>query len=133
MQSSDKPARPGGLRPAPQSAGINTLSITWITPLLARTSTATILAALVVVSRIAGGVPCTNVTDCIAAVATGVPNGIWVDNTCPGTTWYSKTVRNCALLRPCGAAANAAFVGANTVNGPAPVSVPCRSAPTTAP
>lgn len=62
-------------------AGIITLSMTWITPLLARTSTATIFACTAVVSVMVGGVPALMVIFWPATVATGVPNGIWVDST----------------------------------------------------
>lgn len=41
----------------PYSAGISTLSITWMIPLLAFTSVATMCAGVAVVSTIAGGVP----------------------------------------------------------------------------
>ena len=53
----------------------------------------------------------------VFSVATGVPNGMAVDNTCPDNTWYSSTEESCDVESPDGAAENAVLVGANTVNG----------------
>ncbi len=58
----------------------------------------------------------------------------------PEITWYRRTFCSVFLFAGCrsesrsafGSAANAAFVGAKTVNGPAPESVPARSAAVTA-
>jgi len=63
-----------------------------------------------------------------------------VDRTCSGRTWYVKISTNCALLAgfikesttPAGSAANASFVGAKTVKGPAELRVSARSPATTA-
>ena len=67
------------------SAGISTLPITWITPLLARTSVATIGAASAVVSVIDSGVWLI-VIAWPDTVVTGAPNGICVDSTWPPST-----------------------------------------------
>jgi hypothetical protein len=54
--------------------------------------------------------------------------------TLPLTTWYSRTARSFARSLPSAASvafgtfANAASVGAKTVNGPRPCSVPARPA-----
>ena len=50
--------------------------ITWIAPLLARTSVMTIDALVEVLSVIVGGVPLLMVSVSPSTVATGVPNGM---------------------------------------------------------
>merc|ERR1711957_218887 len=63
-----------------------------------------------------------------------------VESTFPDTTWYVRMSTNVALFSgfnkdstvPAGSAANPSFVGANTVNGPAELSVSTKSPATTA-
>jgi hypothetical protein len=102
------------------SVGIKTLPITWITPLLARTSVATIRAGVAVVSVIVGGVPALIVIASPSTVVTAVPNGMFAASTWVGSTWYVRTFVSCAVESPATVdwiAANASFVGAKTVNG----------------
>ena len=120
---------------ARSAGGIKTLSITWITPFDAGTSAVTTLASLTFTpSAFTVKVSVSELT----AVAV-IPSVKSEDITLPGTTWYvkmsasvaiSSTVLNADKSTP--AAANASSVGANTVNGPAPLSVDTSSACATA-
>src|SRR6056297_1360266 len=103
--------------------GSNTLSITWMTPLLVMMSALTTLASLIL-------------TPSQVLILTYLPASVsaffsfitFLAVTLPATTWYLRISTSLSLFSgfsklatvPSGSAANASSVGAKTVNGPSP-------------
>ena len=123
-------------------AGRITLSTTWITPLLAATSVAVMVATRLRPS-VSLSAPLT-LSTLKMPPASGViflPSGTSALTTLAPSTWYFSTAvskavsaSSWALVTPSSVsrAEKAALVGANTVNGPVPDSVPARPAAVTA-
>ena len=107
------------------AGGVSTLSITWITPLLAGTSASVTIATPSPTITPKTSLTYTNSKSPLAVVTFDFPSVRSADIISPGTTWYSKMfarvsfpsgVSSAAKSIP--AAANASSVGANSVNGP---------------
>ena len=112
------------------AGGINTLSITCITPLLVATSAVTTLASLTITPLVKSKVRSSPLT----AVAT-IPSLNALEGTLEPTTWYRSMSSNVSLpsgvssaARSIPASVNAWSVGAKTVNGPSPCRVVNSSA-----
>jgi hypothetical protein len=131
-----RPSRPATVRARDRQStsglayGTSTLSITWMTPFEAVTFALTTVA------------PPTITLPPLTRIETGLPSSVlaeWSFIACaavtfPLTTWYRRTARSFALFFASeasvafGTLAKAASVGAKTVYGPLPSSVPARPA-----
>src|SRR5689334_17765891 len=130
-------AAPGQL---PDDGGSSTVSITWITPFDAGTSVFTTLDLFPWPSVITTSFPSVAIVNDAPFTVFTAPGFTSAAITFPATTWYVRMPASLSLLSgfsneatvPAGSFANASFVGANTVNGPAPDNVSASPAAFTA-
>merc|ERR1712048_667920 len=117
--------------------GRRTPSMMCATPLEARLSAATTLAALLTFTVPSATVTVTGLPSTVFTVCVGARS---VESTLAGNTWYVKMSTNWPLFSgfnrvsrvPAGRAPKASLVGANTVNGPGELRVSTKSPATTA-